>query len=57
MQADYDRVAGNVPVLLLNTEKFDWKSLRDCRNKFLAARARTIGDAAVTELMTMKVSH
>ncbi|KAG0575776.1 hypothetical protein KC19_5G030000 [Ceratodon purpureus] len=57
-EADYERVAGNVPVLLLNTEKFDWKALKDCRNKFLAARARTSGEAAVTELMTMKgTSH
>jgi hypothetical protein len=44
-------------VLLLNTEKFDWKSLKDSRNKFLAARARTTGNAAVTEVMTLKVSH
>lgn len=58
MQADYERVAGNVPVLLLNTEKFDWASLRDCRNKFLAARARSdSADSTITELLTMKVSH
>lgn len=57
-EADYERVAGNVPVLLLNTEKFEWKALKECRNKFLAARARTSGDAAVTELMTIKgTSH
>lgn len=54
--ADYNRAAGNLPVLLLNTEKFDWKSLQDSRKRFLAARARS--GSAVTELLTMKgTSH
>lgn len=59
-QDAYDRVAGNIPVLLLNTENFNWESLKDCRKKFLNARAQACGegDSVVTELLTMKgTSH
>jgi hypothetical protein len=60
VQADIQRAAGGVPVLLLNTENFDSPVNKDNRHKFLAARARAAkGDeySAVTELITMKVSH
>lgn len=55
-QADYERAASNVPVLLLNTEHFNGKELQNSRNKFLRARAQLHGESATTELLTMKVS-
>jgi hypothetical protein len=57
-QVDYSRLAGKSPVLLLNTEGFDWASLRDCRNKFLEGRAKAdnVDTPLVTVLMTIKVS-
>jgi hypothetical protein len=58
-QVDYSRLAGKLPVLLLNTEGFDWASLRDCRNKFLEGRAKAdnVDTPLVTVLMTIKVSR
>lgn len=58
VQADYKRAAGRTPVLLLNTEKFEWTSLKASRDKFLAARAQADsgGTPLVTELLTLKVS-
>jgi hypothetical protein len=55
-QVDYSRLAGKSPVLLLNTEGFDWASLRDCRNKFLEGRAKAdnVDTPLVTVLMTIK---
>ncbi|KAH9570178.1 hypothetical protein CY35_02G027700 [Sphagnum magellanicum] len=55
-EVDYSRLAGKSPVLLLNTEGFDWASLRDCRNKFLEGRAKAdnVDTPLVTVLMTIK---
>lgn len=57
---EFEKLAGKVPVLLLNTENFDWKALRDARTMFVRARrdATQDGRALVTELKTIKVfSH
>lgn len=57
---EFEKLAGKVPVLLLNTENFDWKALRDARTMFVRARrdATQDGRALVTELKTIKgTSH
>ncbi|KAG0593326.1 hypothetical protein KC19_1G321500 [Ceratodon purpureus] len=56
-QLDFDRLAGKVPLLLLNTEFFEWDDLRRLRNLFLEARRKTQLDEQplVTELVTIKV--
>ncbi|KAJ7523053.1 hypothetical protein O6H91_18G035600 [Diphasiastrum complanatum] len=56
-KVDYERVAGKVPVLLLNTESFEWKKLTDARKLFLDCRraaANTTEDPLVTEVATIK---
>lgn len=55
-EENYEQHAGNVPVLLLSTEAFDWKALRECRMKFLSRREKTSidGGSLVTELITIK---
>ena len=51
------KLAGRVPVLLLNTEGFDWQALRNIRAIFMKARteAKDEGRPLITELKTMKV--
>nr|XP_024390730.1 platelet-activating factor acetylhydrolase 2, cytoplasmic-like isoform X2 [Physcomitrium patens] len=55
-QLDFDRVAGKVPLLLVNTELFEWNDLRRLRTLFLKARADARRDEQplVTELFTIK---
>ncbi|KAH7296964.1 hypothetical protein KP509_26G046500 [Ceratopteris richardii] len=57
---EIEKLAGKVPVLLLNTENFDWKALRDARTMFMKARrdATQDGRPLVTVLKTIKgTSH
>ncbi|MCO5586450.1 hypothetical protein L7F22_040390 [Adiantum nelumboides] len=57
---EFEKLAGKVPVLLLNTENFDWKALRDARGIFMKARrdATQDGRPLVTILKTIKgTSH
>lgn len=57
---EFEKLAGKVPVLLLNTENFDWKALREARSTFLKARrdATLNGRPLVTSLKTIKgTSH
>lgn len=57
---EYERLAGKIPVLLLNTENFDWKALHDARIMFIKARAEASEDGRglITELKTIKgTSH
>jgi hypothetical protein len=55
-QVDYSRLAGKVPVLLLNTESFNWAALRNGRKKFMKGRAQAHNEASplITALMTIK---
>uniref|UniRef100_A0A0C9RVT7 1-alkyl-2-acetylglycerophosphocholine esterase n=1 Tax=Wollemia nobilis TaxID=56998 RepID=A0A0C9RVT7_9CONI len=55
-EENYEQHAGNVPILLLNTEAFDWKALRECRLKLLRKRETMSinGRSLVTELITIK---
>ena len=48
-------VAGHVFALLWNTARFDWNSLRECRNMFLVARSKEDRNrfALVIELLTV----
>ena len=54
---EFEKLAGKVPVLLLNTENFDWNALRDARIMFMKARAESKqdGKTLITELKTIKV--
>ena len=54
---EFEKLAGKVPVLLLNTENFDWNALRDARIMFMKARAESKqnGRTLITELKTIKV--
>ncbi|KAI5084595.1 hypothetical protein GOP47_0000764 [Adiantum capillus-veneris] len=57
---EFEKLAGKVPVLLLNTENFDWTALRDARGIFMKARrdATQDGRPLVTVLKTIKgTSH
>ncbi|BBN00098.1 platelet-activating factor acetylhydrolase [Marchantia polymorpha subsp. ruderalis] len=51
-----EKSAGRVPMLLLNTEKFDWKALREARLVFLDGRvaAASQEEPLVTDLYTIK---
>ncbi|CAK9234888.1 unnamed protein product [Sphagnum troendelagicum] len=55
-EVDYSRLAGKVPVLLLNTESFNWAALRNGRKKFMKGRAHAHNEASplITALMTIK---
>ena len=57
VQAEIEKLAGKVPVLLVNTQDFDWKALRDIRATFMKARAeaKEEGSPLITELKTIKV--
>ena len=57
VQVEIEKLAGKVPVLLVNTQDFDWKELRDIRATFMKARAeaKEEGSPLVTELKTIKV--
>lgn len=57
VQLDFDRLAGKVPLLLINTQYFEWDDLRRLRNLFLEARRQAQLDEQplVTQLLTIKV--
>lgn len=57
VQVSIEKSAGRVPMLLLNTEKFDWKALREARLVFLDGRvaAASQEEPLVTDLYTIKV--
>ena len=57
IQVEIEKLAGKVPVLLVNTQDFDWKALRDIRTTFMKARAeaKEEGSPLITELKTIKV--
>lgn len=56
-QLEFNKSASKVPLILINTENFDWKALRDARLVFVNARLETGTQETplVTELMTIKV--
>ena len=58
VQVEIEKLAGKVPVLLVNTQDFDWKELRDIRATFMKARAESKqnGRTLITELKTIKVN-
>jgi platelet-activating factor acetylhydrolase len=55
---EIQKLAGKVPVLLVNTEAFEWKELREIRAMFMRARndaKEEDGRPLITELRTVKV--
>ncbi|XP_024371813.1 uncharacterized protein [Physcomitrium patens] len=56
---DFDRLAGKVPLVLVNTEHFEWDDLRRLRNLFLEARDESQLDEQplVTKLFTIKLTQ
>eukprot|EP00850_Spirogloea_muscicola_P006590 SM000031S11599 [mRNA] locus=s31:597962:599769:+ [translate_table: standard] len=53
----YAQAAGHVPLLCLNTEGFDWHTLREARQRFFQARsaaAAVSSPALVTDLLVIK---
>ncbi|CAM6093508.1 unnamed protein product [Calypogeia fissa] len=53
---EFNKSQSRVPMILINTENFDWKALREARMVFLNARleSSTKERPLVTELMTIK---
>ncbi|KAL3688577.1 hypothetical protein R1sor_014886 [Riccia sorocarpa] len=55
-KVSFEKTAGRMPMLFVNTEKFDWKALREARMVFLNGReaAGTEEEPLLTDVYTIK---
>jgi platelet-activating factor acetylhydrolase len=51
LQEEYQRAAGKAPVLSVHSETFEWANLRQCRERFTAAKRKSGG---TIELLTIR---